>query len=867
MKVFTFSTILLFYLSINILLSQRTSVNSMMLQEQDESFRKSRQEWLESLHRCEPGLPWWLLDNEARTNRYSKLNKERFFSPKQKNDLLLSEWVAEGRILGTWTERGSNNQAGRVHTADIDFSDGTIFLVSAGGNIWKGKLEGNQWTCLNNSQKFANPRMVRVIQMGGNRRVIVVANSPTAIYYSDDDGLSWKSANGLENAQKWGWAIRGTVTTNNIVYVLVNEWDYSGWKSMITLYKSIDNGSTFSAIYSTYLDASFCDIWSPRYSINTLYLACKDTLYEIQSDGTPKLVSINSFIDKYASGVALSGSFAQNRTYISILVTTTNVESVFYFSSDGGKTFRKKGKFNFYPFEKNSFEQSSFFPQRLYFGQVHFYVSSDSGLTWKESNKWWDYYPLPEARLHADIPGIISFKFNNNELLLICTDGGMYVSYDGGKTVRNLSLRNLNVSQYYGVYSFEKQKQIVFAGSQDQGFQRCLVDSGGPLAYEQTISGDYGHLTSSDGGYHLWSVYPGFAMLYIGANYREFEAITWDFQGGGFLWMPPIIADPYNPKVAYVVSGRNGLPQSSGGSFIYRLEYRADLDSIVYDVYPFNFGQGDPNRKISYLAISFFNYNDWYALTNDGKFFFSAGAGENWSVDSNFAGPSGHYFYGNKILLSKYIDGRIVIAGSGYSNPGVFISYDNGKNFIPLGNNAPQTLFYDIEYNEDENLIFAATEIGPFVYIFSENRWFDISGFDSPDQIFWDVEYLPSSKTVRFATYGRGIWDFQIESVNTVESSNVVNGKSLAISVSPNPFVNVIHIAIDNIQNKPTTLKIYDVQGHLVTTLFKGIPEGGTLRFDWDGTAENKTPVPSGNYVVVCSNDFVVQYKMISLLK
>lgn len=873
MKVCCSYAVLLVGLILNTVFSQETTLNSLMFQEQDESFRKAREEWFESLHRCEPGLPWWLFDQIARESRWAKSSYGKALGLKQRGDVPLAEWVAENRILGTWFERGSSNQAGRIHTADVDFIDETIFLASAGGNVWKGSLQGNQWTCLNNSQKFANPRMIRIVPIGAKRRVIVVANSPTSVHYSDDDGLSWKVASGLENAQKWGWAIRGMVTLNYDVYVLVNEWDYSRWKSMVTLYKSVDSGISFSQVYSTYLEPSFCDIWSPRYLVNTAYLACKDTLYEIQNNGKLRIVSINTFVDSYASGVTVSGSVVGNKTYISLLVTTTATESVFYFSSDGGKTFRKKGKHNFYPFEKNSFAQSALYPERLYFGQVHFYWSVDSGGTWKESNKWWDYYPKPETKLHADIPGIISLvywdKISNElrELLLICTDGGIYISYDGGASVRNLSLRDLNVSQYYGVYSFEKEKQILFAGSQDQGFQRCLVDSGGVLAFEQTISGDYGYLTSSDGGYHLWSVYPGFAMLYIGANGQKFKSVTWNFRGGGFLWMPPIIADPYNPKMAYVVSGRGSFPQTVPASLIYRLEYLTDEDSIAYETYPFNFSQGDPNRKISALAISPLNYNNWYALSNDGKFFTSTNAGENWMIDSSFAGPSGHYFYGNKVLLSKYSAGKIVVAGSGYSNPGILISYDNGKKFIPLGKNLPNTLFYDIEYNEDESLIFAATQIGPFVYHFAENRWFDLSGIDSPDQIFWDVEYLPSSKTVRFATYGRGIWDFQIEQVTSIETRHISDDKSFTIFVSPNPFTNLIRIVIEGIRNEPTTLRIYDTYGRFIKSMFQGIPNGNSIEFVWDGTSENGVKVPSGNYIVVYSNGFVVQYKMINMLK
>ncbi|GMU42171.1 MAG: hypothetical protein IT479_14010 [Xanthomonadales bacterium] len=30
----------------------------------------------------------------------------------------------------------------------------------------------------------------------------------------------------------------------------------------------------------------------------------------------------------------------------------------------------------------------------------------------------------------------------------------------------------------------------------------------------------------------------------------------------------------------------------------------------------------------------------------------------------------------------------------------------------------------------------------------------------SPDQIYWHVDYIDAFATARFSTYGRGIWDF-----------------------------------------------------------------------------------------------------------
>ena len=46
------------------------------------------------------------------------------------------EIIISRDIEGTWIERGSNNLAGRIRTADIDFSENMVYCASSGGNIW-----------------------------------------------------------------------------------------------------------------------------------------------------------------------------------------------------------------------------------------------------------------------------------------------------------------------------------------------------------------------------------------------------------------------------------------------------------------------------------------------------------------------------------------------------------------------------------------------------------------------------------------------------------------------------------------------------------------------------------------------------------
>ena len=97
---------------------------------------------------------------------------------------------------------------------------------------------------------------------------------------------------------------------------------------------------------------------------------------------------------------------------------------------------------------------------------------------------------------------------SNEETLLISTDGGLYASDNYGLTNTNITMEGMRNAQYYDLYTYRLVTDVIFAGAQDQGFQRSFSSVDDQYYFDQLISGDYGHLVSSDGGDHLWTVYP-----------------------------------------------------------------------------------------------------------------------------------------------------------------------------------------------------------------------------------------------------------------------------------------------------------------------------------------------------------------------
>ena len=425
-----------------------------------------------------------------------------------------------------------------------------------------------------------------------------------------------------------------------------------------------------------------------------------------------------------------------------------------------------------------------------------------------ERNIWWEYYDDSLNKLHADMMYFREFIGPTGEsFILISNDGGLYESYDEMKTVKNIGTLGLNVSQYYTVRTDPLDPKYVYAGAQDQGFQRASsITNFSYYSMEQLISGDYAHIVFSNNGGHLWTVYPGgWVSLYMTPQ-SGYLNYGWTVESDNeSVWLPPLVesSDPSHDHIYMVGGNAEGGP----GSYIIKLINNQMADSIEVENLPFDFF-ADAGTYLSALEISKLDPDLWYAATENGLFYTSYDAGQTWE-SSIAVGPSPQYLYGQAILASKLDEQKVFIAGSGYSTYPVYMSTDQGKTFTDISEGMPPTVVLELATNEDESMLFAATEAGPYVYLVEDETWYDMSGAAAPASTYWSVEYVSEYDLVRFGTYGRGIWDFQIDEVST----SLEEKKSVDVSIFPNPASD--NLFITGIENAKR-IRIVDMQGKVV---------------------------------------------------
>ena len=733
-------------------------------------FKQGRKEWMNNMHRSDPETDWKLLNQKSRKEKTNKVNELRknLIQKGWNNSDLTREVIINREISGVWNEKGSNNLAGRIHTAEIDFDNDLIYCGSSGGNVWKGTIQGDNWISLNDHMQIRDIKMIRYKDFSEFRRLLICGGK--SFYYTDNEGITIQESNGLESLDDWGNTIRSVIKNDNqnTIYLLVKEWDYQNWNAACAIYKSLDHGESFEKIIM-FNDDSGYDLWTSRYSDSAVYVMNNSQIYVLGSND--ELINIGN-ISTFESGDNMLTGGIDEEVFL-----YAKIGERIYFSEDGGLNWNDKGNQPQWTFMSNSFNSSNINSNIIGIGGMELFMSFNSASSWDLVNNWWQYYDDPENLLHADIPEIRFFLNNdNNEVALISTDGGLYISYDNLNTTQNLSLYGLGVSQYYSTYTKKTYPYHIYAGSQDQGFQRTIGDDGGILEFEQSISGDYGHLSSGDDGETIWCNYPGFTMYYDNPQIDEGGTML-NFPGSNYLWLAPLVEHPINSNMAWLGGGG-----PSGGGHI--IELTGGPFSISYEELPFDF-----NSKVSAMAYSPIDPSIRYVLTENGTFFYSLDSGNNWNQTINFSGPTPQYFYGATIYPSPSQVNMVIIGGSGYSNPSVYKSENFGETFLPFSYGLPNTLVYEISGNNLGDLYFAATEIGPYIYSEIENQWVYLGGVSAPDQTYWSVEFIPELNTARFGTYGRGIWDFVIDdfynvTIGDINLDNIVNIQDVIVIIN-----------------------------------------------------------------------------------
>jgi photosystem II stability/assembly factor-like uncharacterized protein len=693
-----------------------------------------RKAWFEHRHQAGPGVDWRALERANGEAQIEKRNRIGAVAAHQNGK------------PERWIERGSQNLAGRVHAA-FPAPDGlSLYLGTALGGTWQGNLDGTGWAPFGDNLYGGAHHVAAVTgATSSDPDVVMAATDGGILHVTRDHGATWEIPFGLGSLQE---VRRVLVTSDGSEVVFVLRKRSSGFR----LVRSTDRMANFLEVYN--LGSFPGDAWIRRDGSNDLYLMTGTGL--VKSTDLGSTWTSAGPLPASGSRAELTGSEA-GAPRLWCVMSGSNL----YRSDNAGASWTLIGALSDYWSALNASITNA---DLFLYGGVEAHKTTNAGASFAVINTWGAYYGNPAARLHADIQGIDVFTSTNpsGEIWYISTDGGLYRSTNGLSTVQNLSLSGLRVSQYYTTHTSSADTDHVVAGAQDQGYQRASLAPTGTtnLTFSQLISGDYGHLSSGDGDHGaLFSTYPGFILAHIGETSPALYQVSFP-PSEDHAWMPPVVGDPLNPNHFFFCASHLYRYTKSGASSWTRTQWSTKDFGVSAGEY------------LSALVFSPLDVLRAYAVTDRGRLYRSIDRGLTWTLSVS-GGPGGQYFYGTALLASRADVDTVYVGGSGYSGPAVYRSTDGGVTYQAWSDGLPPTLVYCLgEARDGSGQLFAGTETAAYARGPADPAWTDITDTSAPITIYWSVEAVPHEDTMRFGTYGRGIWDYRLEEPAIARSRN-----------------------------------------------------------------------------------------------
>lgn len=779
---------------------------------------QARRAWYESLHRAAPGTDW---------RQIEKANAMAGFLERQ---AILTGAAPEGGPPGSWTELGSANQTGRNHVTALSPDGLSLYIGTAHGGLWKGTASGTNFAPVSDNVGLG---VHHLTICPGPPEVILTGTLDGSLRYTNNGGATWFVPGGLPDAVWQLVRLRRDLGSARRVFALLEAWRWTGteFDHSYQLYRSDDGGANFLYLRSEPLNSK-PDIWTDRLNPGPLYLLVADTLKRSTTLGV-SFTDVGLLPESGDDAVLVGCEAGAPKLYAQVHV---GGEWHLYSSPNAGATWTLQSVFT------NSWRSlcaSTSNLSLLLRGDVNCYRSVNGGAVFTAINDWTDYYADPQHKLHADIDGIDCIRKGAAESFYINSDGGTCVSTDGGATVNNITRIGFRNAQFYSTLTSIHNPYLVAGGTQDQGYQISHPDQGVPfLNFEQTISGDYGHLSSTNHDHNmLYCVYPTFVLVQLSEGYAPPLDLVSFPAGEKFDFLPNLQADPDSQGICYVCGQKLWVLRSLGGG--------------TYSWTPStqDFGQGNPDDWVTAVAIAPSDHSHWYAATKTGALWYSLDHGDSWSLSPS-TGPQAHYFYGTSLLVSPTDPNVGYVAGAGYGGPAVYQTGDGGITWNAMGSGLPSTLILTLAFdNPTHQEIYAAGEAGPYRFDTGTAQWVSVLGTQAPLTTYWSVEGVPALGTVRFGTSGRGIWDYNTAAV----VSGVGPGKPRAgpsLSITPNPSRNRSTLAWSLSRAGNVRLEVFDVAGRRLATLVDGPRAAGHHQADLNLRTALGRPVGDGIYLV-----------------
>ncbi len=364
---------------------------------------------------------------------------------------------------------------GRLNAAAVDPNDANTWYVGApAGGIWKSTDAGQTWVNLFDDFPQIGVSGIAIDPNDSNTLYVATGDDDAADSYSI--GV-FKSTDGGQT-----WNETGLNPSNTNVNTLLNEITIDPTNSNILwvgsssgLFKSIDAGATWDRVQTGYISDFKLKPGDPNtvYAVSNAHIlgGGNVTVFYKTTNGAD-FEPIQSSVLPTNAGRVVLGVSPGNPEVLYVLAANTASQNFtyqgFYKSEDSGATFvESPNTVNIMESNQAWFdlalEVSPTNANEVYMGCLNIWKSTNGGNSWFKLNEW---FLNNAAYTHADIH---SLKFFNDKLYA-ATDGGIYVSENGGSTFTDFT-GGMAIGQFYKLSVSPGNPSKMIGGLQDNGGQ------------------------------------------------------------------------------------------------------------------------------------------------------------------------------------------------------------------------------------------------------------------------------------------------------------------------------------------------------------------------------------------------------------
>jgi photosystem II stability/assembly factor-like uncharacterized protein len=714
-----------------------------------------------------------------------------------------------------WRLLGPDNTSGRATDVwGIEGNKNIIYASFATSGFWKTEDAGKTWKPLmdeigtqaigNFAVSKSNPN---VIYVGTGEANILRASLPgMGMYKSTDAGKTWQHL-GLENTSTIARVVIHP-TNPDIVYVAAsgNEWSYNNDRGV---YKTTDGGKTWIKVLYQNEKTGCIDLLIDPSEPNTLYASMWNRIRKRWSDPTPEDGDyLYKSTDEGKTWKIIKNGLPDTKNTGRIgLAMCASKPNVLYAYVDN-HTPKRQGNDG----ELDSYGR----PKELVILGAEVYKSSDKGESWNkmsendkqmetfggtygwvfsqirvdpsnenkvfimglnigesgDGGKNWNIVKggtTADTRIHGDNHGMWIDPSDSN-YILNANDGGVVVTYDGGKTWKNF-FKEIPTTQFYNV-SYDMAMPFNIHGSiQDEGSMAANVSW-------QAWNG----VTDKKNGWHF---VPGGEGSIIAIDPKD-QNITYSSAFYGRIQRGDLTKEGKERIKNITIKKAEDEETHRGEWLAYTHISNFDNKTIYHGMqYLFkstDMGEtwkrispdlttNDKNRigKLPYaiahqaitaLAESPFKQGTLYVGTDDGNVHLTTDDGKTWTKIMASLPKNAHV---SRLEASKTKDGTVFITLSDRREdnikPYIYKTSDFGKTWISITGDLPASPVNVIREDPfNTSILYCGTDLGVYTSKNSGKNWQSVQANLPASVSVQDLFIHPRDNKMVIATYGRGVW-------------------------------------------------------------------------------------------------------------